>query len=257
MEYSIRQLSQLAGVSARTLRYYDEIGLLKPSRTSGAGYRFYGGQELEILQQILFYRERGLGLEEIAATLYDEKFDVRKALQEHLLELEQQKKRTEDLILNIKHTLSSMKGEYEMGDKERFEAFKKHAVEENEKKYGSEINEKYGEEEVEASNQKLLNMTKEEYEKFSKLEGQILEDLAEAVKSGESVESDTAKQIVEYHREWLTMTTKKYTPEMHRGIGQMYQADQRFAEYYDRNVSGCADFLSRAIARWVEKKGYK
>ena len=66
MEYSIRELSELAGVSARTLRYYDEIGLLKPSRTSDAGYRFYGEKEVELMQQILFYRERGLELEQIA-----------------------------------------------------------------------------------------------------------------------------------------------------------------------------------------------
>lgn len=65
MVYSIRELSELAGVSARTLRYYDEIGLLKPLYVNGAGYRFYGEKEVDALQQILFYRERGFDLKQI------------------------------------------------------------------------------------------------------------------------------------------------------------------------------------------------
>lgn len=251
MEYSIRELSELAGVSARTLRYYDEIGLLKPSRTSEVGYRFYGKEELELLQQILFYRERGLELEEIASTLYDKTFDVRTALEEHLSELKQQKKRMEKLILNIRHTLSSMEGEYEMSDKERFEAFKKSAVEENEKKYGTEIREKYGDAEVEEMNRKMLSMTEEEYEAFTRLGDQILIELEEAVKKGMSVEQKEARLMVEHHKEWLSMTWKKYTPEAHRGVGLMYEADDRFRAYYDKNVEGCSAFLNKAIARWA------
>ena len=65
MEYSIKELSELAGISARTLRYYDEIGLLKPSGVNDAGYRYYGEREVESLQQILFYRERGFELKTI------------------------------------------------------------------------------------------------------------------------------------------------------------------------------------------------
>lgn len=87
MEYSIKQLAQLAGVSARTLRYYDEIGLLKPLYVNEAGYRFYGEMQLNLLQQILFYRERGLPLQQIAAVLYDGQFDILAALEDHLLEL--------------------------------------------------------------------------------------------------------------------------------------------------------------------------
>ena len=83
MEYGIRELSEMAGVSARTLRYYDEIGLLKPLYVSDAGYRFYGETEVAMLQQILFYRERGFGLKQIRQILYREDFDIRNALEEH------------------------------------------------------------------------------------------------------------------------------------------------------------------------------
>lgn len=91
LKYSIRKLSELAGVSARTLRYYDEIGLLKPSEISEAGYRYYGERELALLQQILFYRERGFDLKQIRKILYQDDFDIMRALKEHLRELEEQK----------------------------------------------------------------------------------------------------------------------------------------------------------------------
>lgn len=247
MEYSIREMSELAGVSARTLRYYDEIGLLKPLRTNEAGYRFYGAKEVELLQQILFYRERGLELEQIAAFLYNPEFDLRSALLEHLLELEKQRERTERLISNIKQTIAQMEGEYEMSDKERFAAFKEELVAGNERQYGAEIREKYGDEEVDASNRKMLNMTEEEYRKFCQLEEDIRTRLETAVKAGESAEGEEMKAVFELHREWLMMTWKKYTKEAHRGVGLMYTADERFKKYYDREVEGCADLLCAAI----------
>ena len=82
MEYSIRELSQMAGVSARTLRYYDEIGLLKPLYVTEAGYRYYGEKEVDILQQILFYRERKFDLKSIKKMLCEDDFDRMRALEE-------------------------------------------------------------------------------------------------------------------------------------------------------------------------------
>lgn len=247
MEYSIRELSELAGVSARTLRYYDEIELLKPARTSEAGYRFYGEKEVELLQQILFYRERGFELEQIAATLYNPDFDIRSALKEHLLELEQQRRRTDRLIANIKQTIALMEGESKMSDKERFAAFKEEMVAENEKKYGAEIREKYGDDEVDASNRKMLNMTEQQYQRFQELEEKIRTGLEHAVQENYVAESEEMKEIFLLHKEWLQMTWKKYSVEAHIGVGLMYTADERFKKYYDKNVAGCAELLCAAI----------
>ena len=105
LKYSIRKLSELAGVSARTLRYYDEIGLLKPSEISEAGYRYYGERELALLQQILFYRERGFDLKQIRKILYQDDFDIMRALKEHLRELEEQKTHVESLIRTVEQTI--------------------------------------------------------------------------------------------------------------------------------------------------------
>ena len=253
MEYSIKELSELAGVSARTLRYYDEIGLLKPSRVNEAGYRYYGESEVAVLQQILFYRERGFELKTIQRIIYDENFDMLNAMEEHLQALEKQKKETENLILTVKKTIQSMKGECEMSNKEKFQALKEKAVRENEEMYGAEAREKYGDEEVHTFNQKMLNMTEVQWERFKELEKVILMRLEEAVEHKTEAESEAAKTIVELHKEWLCMTWKQYSAEAHKGVARMYVADERFTKYYDRNVQGCARLLCKAVQYWAGK----
>ncbi len=251
MEYGIRELSELAGVSARTLRYYDEIGLLKPLYVSQAGYRFYGEQEAERLQQILFYRERGFGLKQIEEILNGESFDVEQALKEHLADLEARRDHLEALIRTVKHTILSKKGEYEMSDRERFEALKQRAIEENEGEYGAEIRKKYGDVLVEASNQKLKGMSQEEWERFQRLEKEILEQLKENVLAKICFDDEKVKELVLMHKKWLCMTWGKYSVEAHKGVASMYVADERFRQYYDREVPGCAEFLKQAVAYWA------
>ncbi len=253
MRYSIREVSELAGVSARTLRYYDEIGLLKPLEISETGYRYYGEQELTLLQQILFYRERGLELKQIQKIIYQSDFDVMRALQEHLLDLEAKKKHMESLIFTVEQTIRSMKGECEMSDKEKFQAFKERIVRENEEKHGAEIREKYGDDEMDSANRKMLNMTEEEFERFQNLGKEINTQLEEAVRTGEKPESEKGKRIVLLHKEWLGKTWKQYTKETHIAIGNMYISDERFKLYYDKEVAGCATFLEKAIRYWVER----
>lgn len=253
MEYGIRELSQLAGVSARTLRYYDGIGLLKPRYVSEAGYRFYGEEEVALLQQILFYRERGFDLKRIRQILYRDDFDIMNALEEHLLELEEQKRHVDALIRTVKQTIRQVKGECRMSDKEKFEAFKERIIRENEEAYGKEIREKYGDEEVDATNKKLMNMSEVDYERFKNLGEEIKTRLKEGVESGTRPDSEEAKRIVILHKEWLGMTWKKYTEEAHKAIANMYICDERFKAYYDAEAPGCADLLEQAVRFWVDR----
>lgn len=249
--YSIRELSEIAGVSARTLRYYDQIGLLKPAYTNEAGYRFYGEQEINMLQQILFYRERGMDLKSIRKILYDEEFDLAGALEEHLRDLEQQKNRIDLLIDLVQRSIRSMKGEVDMSDAEKFQAFKENAVKQHEDMYGAEARRKYGDEEVDEAQRKVLNMTEEEYERFENLGKEIRERLKEAVLADVSPDSEEAGRIVMLHKEWLGMTWKKYTEEAHKAMANLYISDERFQAYYDREVPGCAVFLEQAIRNKV------
>ena len=108
--YQVKELADLAGVSARTLRYYDSIGLLKPACVSEAGYRLYGEREVDLLQQILFYRERGMDLKEIRDILYTENFDILGALREHLRELEAQEDEFMEAVL-----IGKVLGKYSLG----------------------------------------------------------------------------------------------------------------------------------------------
>ena len=247
MEYSISELKRLAGISARTLRYYDEIGLLKPARVSAAGYRYYGPREVDLLQQILFYREREVPLPVIREMIYREDFNRLKAMEEHLKALRGQMERIQELIGTVEQSIEAMKGEKNMSDTEKFAAFKRGAVEKNESKYGKEIREKYGDEEVEASNRKLLHMTQEEYDRFAGLGEEILEGLKKAVAAGTDPGSEEGKRLASLHREWLSFTWPEYTKEAHDGLVDMYLLDERFLKYYDGEVPGCAAFLAEAV----------
>ncbi len=253
MKYSIKEVSEMAGVSARTLRYYDQIGLLKPMETSEAGYRYYGEHELAVLQQILFYRERNFDLKKIRQIVYQKDFDIMHALEEHLLDLEEQSRHMESLIQTVKQTIRSMKGECSMSDKERFEVFKENVIAEHEKKYGTEIREKYGDEEVEDSYDKIRGMSEEDYERFQNLGTEICQRLAESVTAGVKPESEDGRRIVLLHKEWLGRSWKRYSEEAHKAIASMYIADERFKAYYDKEVEGCAEFLECAIRYWVDR----
>ncbi|HIS27306.1 MAG TPA: MerR family transcriptional regulator [Candidatus Pullilachnospira intestinigallinarum] len=249
--YRVKELADLAGVSARTLRHYDSIGLLKPACISAAGYRLYGEREVDLLQQILFYRERGMDLKEIREILYTENFDILGALEEHLRELEARKAHTESLIDLVRRSITAMKGEEVMTDAEKFQAFKEQVTDQYEQMYGAEAREKYGDSQVDAAMQKVLNMTPEAYERFENLGKEIRQRLAEAVTAGVSPESPEAERIVMLHKEWLGMTWKTYTREAHRAMADLYAMDERFTAYYDREVPGCAGFLEQAIRRRI------
>ena len=206
MEYSIREVAEMTGVSTRTLRYYDEIGLLKPLYTNDSGYRYYGEEELNRLQQILFYKERGIRLQCILEILDKEEFDILGALYEHLFELQNQKIRIEKLILTVNKTIDSLEGRKKMSNAEKFEAFKQKQIQENEEKYGTEIRQKYGEDSVRESNAKMMRMTEEEYKKFQKSETRIKEKLQAAVRSHADPSGEIGEEITELHKNWISMT---------------------------------------------------
>ena len=134
MEYTVQKLGRMAGVSTRTLRYYDEIGILKPARINSSGYRIYGKAEVDRLQQILFYRELGVSLESIMDILSSKSFDYADALREHREKLLAKREQLDLLIANVDKTLAAAEGRIVMSDKEKFEGFKQKLIEENEKK---------------------------------------------------------------------------------------------------------------------------
>lgn len=247
MEYSINKLARLAGISTRTLRYYDEMGLLTPKRISGNGYRVYGQKEVDLLQQILFYRELGMQLDEIKKIIWAKDYDGRAALKSHLQALRAKKEQIELLIANVEKTIAAAKGETTMSDKEKFEGFKKKMIEENEKKYGEEIREKYGDAAIDASNAKLMGLTAEQYEHAQELSAEINASLKTAFEQGDPG-GELAQKVCALHKEWLCYFWTSYSQEAHLGLAQMYVDDPRFRAYYDAIAPGCAVFLRDALA---------
>ena len=246
MEYTINQLAKLAGVSTRTLRYYDQCGLLPPKTVRSNGYRIYGEAEVNRLQQILFYRELGVELSEIGRILAENDFDGLSALQNHLAALREKRARLDRLIGNVQKSISSMKGETEMTDEEKFEGFKEKQISDNEQKYGGEIREKYGDEAVDRSNAKLKNMTKEQYGELEALTQELNRTLKAAFEQGDPG-GELAQKACALHKRWLCFYWDHYSKEAHRGVAQMYVDDPRFTAYYDAIVPGCAVFLKDAV----------
>ena len=251
MEYSIQELSRMAGISTRTLRYYDETGLLKPARVTQAGYRYYGTPEVDRLQQILYYRERGFQLHTIQKILQDRDFDKLRAMEDHLMALKQRQKETAALIRTVEQTIRHMKGECQMADREKFKALKKSLVQGNEIKFGAEARAKYGDAQVDAANQNMMGLSEEDFARWQALEQQILQELEAAVQAGQSAHSETGKRLAQLHRDWLRFTLPGYTPAQHKGIAALYVADERFRQYYDRRIPGCAQWLSDAVQHWI------
>ena len=120
------------------------IGLLRPKKRTDAGYRVYGCKEVDMLQQILFYRELGVDLKRIKAIMAAPAFERMAALAAHLTALKERRKKIDALVANVEKTISAEKGETAMTDSEKFEGFKQKMIDDNEERYGEEIRAKYG-----------------------------------------------------------------------------------------------------------------
>lgn len=250
MEYTVQKLAKMVGISTRTLRYYDEIEILKPARINSSGYRIYGEKEIDRLQQILFYRELGVSLESIKDIVTASSFNGVKALAEHREKLLEKRKQLDKLIENVDKTIASTEGRIIMSDKEKFHGFKEKLVSHNEKQYGREVRGKYGDEAVNKSNNKLKNMTQEEYDEITRLESELLETLHAAFQTGDP-KAELAQKAADLHRQWLSFYWDSYTKEAHAGVVQMYVVDERFKEYYDKKQPGTAEFLRAAVLVYI------
>ena len=231
----INEVANISGVSIRTLHYYDEIGLLSPSKDVSSNYRVYTEKDLDTLQQILFYRELKYSLRQIKQILSDDSFDIVKSLTMQKEQLLKKQKQLEQIVCLIDKTIESKNGEFVMTNEEKFNAFKQNVIDQNEENYGEEIRQQFGEETVLATYGKLKEMTEEQYEAVSQLELQLFERLKEGLEV-RSPSEDLMLEIAELHKRWLSFYWVKYSESAHAGLAHMYLMDERFTQYYDRQV---------------------
>lgn len=253
MQYDIHALARLARVSTRTLRHYDQIGLLTAQRQDN-GYRCYGPQQVDRLQQILFYRRLGMSLARIREILDSPDFTPEAAMQQHLAQLRREQENLTVLIATVEKTLKSWKGECQMTDQEKFDGLT--AARRNEARYGAELRSRYGEAVVEATQEKLGAMSPEELQAQQALEQQIRDLLARAVAEGDPA-GETAQAACAAHARWIQgfWPAGMYTRQAHLGLGQMYLADERFTAYYEAIAPSCTRFLAQALAVYCGQSG--
>ena len=252
MEYTVRGLADIAGISTRTLRHYDSIGLLNPARLSASGYRLYGPEQVAQLQHILFYRELGLGLTVIRDILQDPDFDSLKALKDHREQLLTKRRQLGVLLANVDHTIAATEGSVTMSDAEKFDGFKRQLIADNEARYGPEIRARYGNDVSEASYAKIQNLSPEDYAEWICLGEEINAILRDAFQAGDAA-GEKAQKAAELHKRWLSVVWAHYNPAAHRGLAQLYVDDDRFRAFYDAEQPGMATFLRDAIHIYTTK----
>jgi DNA-binding transcriptional MerR regulator len=245
--YTVRKLSRLAGITPRTLHYYDEIGLLKPSEVGDNGYRYYGEASLLRLQQILLYRELELPLAEIREILDGKGFDELVSLRRHRAALEQHIRRTEKLITSVDETISFMEGRQKMDEIKMFEPFS----EEQQAEYEKEVAEKYDPRIVQASQRKWKSYTKEEKQHIGDEGNAVYRDFVLAIPKGPA--SPEAQDCVRRWREHMAYFWEP-NDEQCLELADLYNDDPRFKANFDKIDPRLAEFVREAVKIYIDNK---
>ena len=247
MEWTIQDVARSAGTTSRTLRHYDDIGLLKPSRVGNNGYRYYDEDALVRLQRILLLRELGIGLPAIADVLEGQR-NAAAALRTHLDLLEQEQERIGRQIASVRTTLRKMEGGEQLMTDEVFDGF-------DHTQYKDEVIERWGREAYESGDRWWRSLSTQDKDGFMREQVAIATAYGEAHTAGESPDSDDVQAITRRHYEWITVGWQGRRPsaEAFTGLGQMYVDDPRFTANYDQHGAGTAAFVRDAMAVYAER----
>lgn len=241
----ISEVAKLSGVTVRTLHYYDEIGLLKPSKTTEAGYRMYSIEDLEKLQQILFFRELDFPLNGIKEIMINPKYDKIEALNKHKELLIEKRKRIDGLVTLIDKTI---KGDNNMSFKE----FDNSKIEENKRKYSEEVKKRWGNTDAyKEYEKKTTSYDENSWNTINEEMAKILKEFAD--NRDKDVNSDIVQSLVEKWRGYITLNFYNCTKEILSCLGLMYIGDERFKENIDKYGEGTSEFMAKAIEIYCSK----
>jgi len=243
LTYTVRQLAQLAGVSVRTLHYYDQVGLLKPGRRTANGYRVYTEKAVLPLQQIMFYRELGFSLEEIRDIMKGPDYDVPGALRGHRGLMLKKAERIDELLATVDRTTGQLKGEQSMGIEDYYQGLDEKQIE----AYRTEVRERWGEETLRDSEARVMSMGKEGLATAQAEGATIFQAIAD--NSAKGHDSPEVQEQIAKWRKWL-VHFYSYSDEAVRGLGQMYSQDPRFAESFRKYGDDFPSFLTNAIEHY-------
>lgn len=244
MNQTVHEVAAVAGVSVRTLHYYDQIGLLHPSHTTEAGYRLYDDAALARLQQILFFRELDFPLSEIREILDNPSFDRHRAMCSHKELLLLKRERLERLIALVDNTL---KGEKTMS----FQEFDMTEIEQAQKQYADEAKQRWGATDAyKQSAKRTSSYNKDDWARINAEAEEIYDGFV--AQMGNDPASLAVQQLV---ADWQAHISKNFydcPKEMLAGLGEMYIADERFTKNIDKRAQGLAQFMSDAFAAYCK-----
>lgn len=241
----VKKVADLVGISVRTLHHYDAIGLLTPAETTDSGYRIYSSEDMETLQQILFFRELGFPLQQIKEIIDSPAFDWEEALLMHRKILFKKRGQIDQMIQTIDKTIKHKKGGTKMTNQEKFAGF-----DFSHNPYEQEARERWGDEVVDETNAKMRNMSKDEKKAYEEEFNGIYHDLATI--RHEAPESDVAQAGIKVWYDFLNKTGN-YSLDAFKGLGQMYVDDERFTKNIDQFGEGLAVFMRDAMAVYADQ----
>ncbi len=250
MEWSIQQIAKLAGTTSRTLRHYDDTGLVPPSRVGANGYRYYDADALVRLQRVLLLRELGLGIPAIAEVLAGER-DDQHALLLHLTWLREEQRRLDRQIASVETTIQTLKGGEKPMAENMFDGF-------DHTRYRDEVEERWGKDAYATSDAWWRGLSPDEKAGFQQTAARLGADWMDAAQRGVDPESDEAQALAQRQFDWLRGIPGTPggghagpTKEYFTGLGEMYVADPRFAKNYGGEAG--AAFVRDAMKAYAER----
>ncbi|WP_406311019.1 MerR family transcriptional regulator [Streptomyces thermoviolaceus] len=251
MGYLVGQVAGFAGVTVRTLHHYDAIGLLVPSKRSHAGHRRYSDADLERLQRILFYRELGFPLDEVAALLDDPDADPQEHLRRLHADLTARIEKLQKMAAAVEHAMEARRMGIDLTPEERFEVF----GDRDPAQYEEETEQRWGHTEAYAeSRRRAASYTKQDWQRIKAEMDDWQQRYAAVVAAGEPASGETAMDLAEEHRQHISRWYFEVPYEMHRCFADMYVSDERFTAYYDGLQPGFAAHLRQAILANAERR---
>ena len=253
MSHTVGTVARMAGITVRTLHHYDEIGLLRPSQRSAAGYRRYAEADLDRLQRILFYRELGFGLDEIRSVMSDPAADASVHLRRQHALLRDRIRRLERMAAAVEKALEAQTMEIQLTPEERFAVFgdfdpDAHAEEAAERWSGGEA--------FRESQRRVARYTKADWDRMKAEAAVDGQRLVAAMRAGLSADSIEAMDAAESHRQHISRWFYDCTYDIHVGLGEMYVADPRFEATYEAIEPGMAAYLRDAIRANAGRHGH-
>ncbi|MFJ3953570.1 MerR family transcriptional regulator [Streptomyces libani] len=244
MSYSVGQVAAFAGVTVRTLHHYDEIGLLQPGERNHAGHRRYGDDDLDRLQQILFYRELGFPLDEVAALLDDPHTDPQQHLRRQHELLTERIGKLQKMAAAVEHAMEARKMNVRLTPEEKFEVFGDYDPDE----HAAEVEERWGHTEAyKESQRRTAAYTKEDWKRVTAELDAVHRRMADHLAQGVAADSAAAMDVAEEHRQFICGAYYDCSPEMHTCLGEIYVTDERFTATYEAIRPGLAVYMRDAI----------